>query len=915
MRAGSYKKINQTDTNEEIPLETIRSQGSESLTQSEPQDDEDDGNESDSSATSQLFADINDYSRSTAGEESFEDDAGFQKQWYRFKMGAGAGKIQVVVVFAFCVLIWMVFLIVYSNGNASKKAASLWHGSDTNIVELSHRNVSLNSFDPNKKNVSFEDYRKASYVPSFSPIRWLDKTQFPESHDKSAKGYHATRKGEKLVVISADSNYEKTILDSSQFSYGNKFYYAQDVILNPGFPIDNPDAVHLLRSDSVSQWRHSEFSLFWLWTPVTGEVFPIQPPSHTESSQLEKLHFAKFDPTGKMLVFGFDHDLYLLNISTREISAITTTGSPDIFNGKPDWVYEEEVYPHDHLVWWSPDSKHLVYAVINDTNVESYNLDYYVKGSGEVAMKYGDLESAGDTSELNQYPKHTFVKYPKPGTVNPSVKVFDYSLKQNSSQEIKGLSDATVNQDFILYDAVWVDGTSLLLKISDRYSSVLEKKVFNPEKSLDAELVSIQNASDYNGWIEKVSPVTLVKRNNSVHYLDRVVVDGLVQLALFESAFSEKYTKLLGPVSYGSALSYDVLEDCVYGIFGTNLESSFASVSLRDGNKTVIMEDGALGLNFSPNGQFLELVYGGPHQPWQKIINMAFVAEHEDYVSDVEPIKNSDRLSAVLESTNLPSRILSSVKVGRDSENVNMIEIFPPNFKRGDKHPLLVHVYGGPGSTTVNKEFNVDFQDIVRSQLDAVVLIIDPRGTGSDDWRIKSHSKGNMGLIEPQDIVAITKDYVKANSYIDDQKTAIWGWSYGGFTTLKTLEYDKGNVFKYGVAVAPVTNWLFYDSVFTERIMGSPKENPNYKTISRINEFGVFKDVNRFLIMQGTADDNVHMQNSLWLMDKFDKHGVENYDVHFFPDSDHSIRYHNANNIVYDKLFWWLEKAYAGVFV
>lgn len=922
MRTPSYKRIEDIELNEAIPLEVIHTDSSEHRPESNDADDEytvnydHDENDSDSSATSEIFAEINDYTKSGPGEETFEDDAGFQTQWNKFKTGPATSKLLLVISALFFVLIWAGFLVVYSNGNARRQAASLWHGSETNVVELSHRNISLNSFDPNNKNITFANIRKGFYTPSFSPIRWLSSPQFPKNHEDTTKGYYVTRKRDRLVVLLADSNYEHTVLDSKQFSYGNRFYYAQDVILNPGSPVDDIDAVHLLRSDLVLQWRHSSFSLFWLWKSVSGEVFPVQ-PQQTKTGKLSKLHFAKFDPTGKNLVFGFEHDIYLMDVHTHKVLPISNTGNSDVFNGKPDWVYEEEIYPQDHMVWWSPDLKNLVYAQINDTEVGAYGLDYYVKGLGEVAMSYNDLDSRAEKGGeiVNQYPKHTSIKYPKPGTANPTVKLFSYNLELNSTTEITGLSDDVVENDFILYDVAWVDAENMLIKVSDRYSSVLQKKLFKPTKNGDVELVSIEKAAEYGGWIEKPAAITLVKRKDFVQYLDRVVVDDLVQLALFDLASAKNYTRLLGPVNYNSVISYDAVENCVYGKFGTNLNASLSMVSLSDGKKTVLAEDGEYDLNFSPNGQFLQLLYEGPNQPWQKIVNMAFVAEHADYISELETVGDDTRLSTVLSNTNLPTKVLSTVSVGRHGDKVNMMEIFPPNFKRGSKHPLLVHVYGGPGSITVTKSFGIDFQDVVSSQLNAVVLIIDPRGTGTDDWKLKAHLKGNMGLLEPQDILAITRDYIASNKYIDEQKTAVWGWSYGGFTTLKTLETDKGSVFKYGMAVAPVTNWLFYDSVFTERIMGSPAENPNYEGVSRINDFSGFTGVTRFLVMQGTADDNVHMQNTLWLMDHFDTAGVENYDVHFFPDSDHSIYYHNANTIVYDKLLWWLQKAFSGYFV
>lgn len=159
---------------------------------------------------------------------------------------------------------------------------------------------------------------------------------------------------------------------------------------------------------------------------------------------------------------------------------------------------------------------------------------------------------------------------------------------------------------------------------------------------------------------------------------------------------------------------------------------------------------------------------------------------------------------------------------------------------------MLVHVYGGPGSTTVTDDFAIDFQDLVSANLGAVVLIIDPRGTGSDDWKLKTWAYRQIGRWEPEDVIAITKDYIVKNEYIDEKRTAVWGWSYGGFTTLKTLERDGGDVFKYGMAVAPVTNWMFYDSIYAERYMKSPKDNENYSQTAKINDFENFKDVSRF---------------------------------------------------------------------
>lgn len=146
-------------------------------------------------------------------------------------------------------------------------------------------------------------------------------------------------------------------------------------------------------------------------------------------------------------------------------------------------------------------------------------------------------------------------------------------------------------------------------------------------------------------------------------------------------------------------------------------------------------------------------------------------------------------------------------------------------------------------------------------------------------------------------------------SFINKDKVSLFGWSYGGYLTLKTLEKDAGENFKYGISVAPVTDWLLYDSVYTERYMHTPQQNPQGYSKSKVHNATALSNVPRFLLMHGTGDDNVHFQNSLRFLDLLDINGVENYDVHIFPDSDHSIRYHNANTIVYDKILKWARQA------
>lgn len=861
----------------------------------------------------ELFDEIENYTRKNrvSGEHAdFTEDPGFQKQKELYFGGNALLRKLLITVCVAAVALWLVALIVYSNGKAQKATENMWHGSPTNIVALSDRNVTLNEYLPKLGNVSMAEYRKGTYFADEKVVRWLLKKQQPkEGSGVIRAGFYMTRDDKAFVIRQAETTFSKVVLETTQFEALNNFFYVDDLLLNPGVSVDDENTWHLLRSDHTPQWRHLSFSLYWLWNPLTGEHKPVGP----NNKKLEKIHFATFSPDGKTVIFGHNHDLYLLDLSSMKTTRITTTGSPEIFNGKPDWVYEEEVYPHATMFWWSPDLKNLVYATINDTSVRDYKMDYYIKAADKIGMSYQNPPDE-TVDEINQYPLRTSIKYPKPGTPNPIISLSIYDATSGKTSSID-LNDKELGDDFVLYDAHWIDSNSLLVKVTDRTSTILKKKVYQVDAK-QTKFVSKTNSTEYGGWIEKQQPITVIENESGNKYLDRVVDDMYVHLALFDLAVAEKPSNIISKIRLDSSVAYNAGEDEIYFLTESKMDHHFQAYSLKDGKtKTLTTDLGKYDILFNNDAQFVNLRYRGPHEPWQKLVNLVEWTENAQFVNKVDPVSDTQKLANTLSKVNVPTRVHSQIRVGHASEaaEVNMIEIFPPNFNPKKKHPLLVHVYGGPGSTTVTDDFAIDFQDLVSANLGAVVMIIDPRGTGSDDWKLKTWAYKQIGRWEPEDVIAITKDYILKNEYIDEKRTAVWGWSYGGFTTLKTLERDGGDVFKYGMAVAPVTNWMFYDSIYAERYMKSPKENEKYSQTAKINDFENFKDVSRFLVMSGTADDNVHFQNILWLLDNFNVKEVENYDMHIFPDSDHSIFYHNANHIVFDRLLDWLDMAFRGL--
>lgn len=893
-----------------------------------------------------LFEDIDMFQHTKGAEnDDFNENSTFQLVVNRYRGIKPISKIWVLSISTAVMLLWLTGLIIYSNSSAKKIIQTLqWN---TDLVAYNGENVTLNHYDVHYKNVTMTSYQRGAYFPYEKYVQWLKTAQYPS---KESGGYYMSRgrKGS-FIVRQLNTNYEEQIFDDLRFEYKNNFFEITDVILNPNRPFNQMnDNVHIVVTDKQYQWRHLSFAIYWLFSPVSNSYTPIQPTKQevlddeeqlNGAEILEKLHFVEFSPKGDHIVFGFDHNLYIQPVSgdkKHKVTRITDSGTLSYYNGKPDWVYEEEVIPSDSLIWWSPDQENLFYASINDTDVMDYSLDYYVKDPVEVDTVYEEPD-AKKVDGVNQYPIKTSIKYPKPGTPNPVISLKNYKLSTGITTDVKQI-DSKLGKEFILYDVAWIDNDNCLLKLSDRTSTILSKKVYKPGSNTLVDVSSINTTEAYSGWVEKISPVTIIPGKDTKSYVDKVVVHGRVHLALFDSPTSPSYSKLLTDASdwdvvESSPVVYNEHQNQVYFLstVRSNMDTTLVSVDLTStGEPTVITgmdEDGKYNIQFSENGQYLDLRYAGPSYPWQRLLNMEDVHDFliargnsvkktgaNEYIHAIGKL-NSDHLNDFMKSTNSPTRLYKKVKVGKYDDGspifVNMIEILPPNFNPNfkRKYPLFVNVYGGPGSTTVDKTWQIDFQDIVSATLDAVVLIIDPRGTGEGNWRFKSFSRGNIGRYEPQDLITVVSEYISVNKkFIDKFKTSLWGWSYGGFTTLKTLEVDAGKTFKFGMAVAPVTNWLFYDSIYTERYMGLPSES--YDKWSKISDFRKFKEVKRFLIMHGTGDDNVHLQNSLWLLDNLNIKGVENYDVHFFPDSDHSIYYHNAHNIIFDKLLRWTGDAF-----
>lgn len=674
-----------------------------------------------------------------------------------------------------------------------------------------------------------------------------------------------------------------TLMKQSSFVVGGTMHYPNRV-----YPSKDLKKV-LVATDAQSNWRHSFYAKYWIFDVATQTAEALDPANPDGRIQL-----ASWSPQSDAAVFTRDNNMFLRRLSESKVTQITTDGGTELFYGVPDWVYEEEVFGGNSATWWAEDGKYIAFLRTNETLVPEYPIQYFV------SRPSGKMPAPGEEN----YPEVREIKYPKAGAPNPTVDLQFYDVEKGDvfEVEISGGFDA---DDLLITEVVWAGSTGkALIRESNRESDVLRVVLVDVVTRTGQAVRTTDVQKIDGGWFEISENTQYIPADPSNGrpydgYIETYVYEGYDHLAYFTPVNnSEPIMLTSGKWEVDAAPSaIDLKNNLVY--FKATKESSIQRhvyyVSLDGTNLkplTEVSEEGYYDISFSSGAGYALVTYNGPNIPWQKVISTP--SNPNSYSKTVE---TNDVLAEFAKKHELPIEVYSTVNV--DGYDLNVVERRPPHFDSKKKYPVLFYLYGGPGSQMVNKAFGVDFQSYIASSLGYIVVTVDGRGTGFIGRKARVIVRGELGKYEAHDQIATAKIWAQ-KSYVDASRLAIWGWSFGGFMTLKTLEQDAGQTFKYGMSVAPVTDWRFYDSIYTERYMHTPQHNPGGYDRTAISNVTALQQNVRFLIMHGVADDNVHMQNTLTLLDKLDLAGVENYDVHVFPDSDHGIYFHNANRIVYD---------------
>ena len=609
------------------------------------------------------------------------------------------------------------------------------------------------------------------------------------------------------------------------------------------YTFDAAEKMILLACNTNQIFRHSFTADYYLYDIARKKLkklfdFQVQEPT--------------FSPDGKKMAYAKENNLYVYDLASNKSTPITTDGKKNsIINGITDWVYEEE-FAFVKAFDWSADSKKVAYIRFDESQVPEFSMSMFGK-------------------EL--YPTMQTFKYPKAGEKNALVSLHIYDVNSNA---VKNINLGNYN-DFYIARLKWTnDANTLSAQVLNRHQNNLDL-LFIDGNSGAAKVVL--NEKD-KAYVDVTDNLTFLKDNSFIWTSEK---DGFNHIYLYD-----KNGKLKNQVTKGKweVTNYYGLDEKTNTVFYQSVENGSINrdvykIGLDGKNKVRLSQyTGTNSATFSPNFQYYINTFSSAAQPTTYTLNDA------KFGKQVQVIENNESLASKLKSYNLPAKEFFVLKTAKGNE-LNAWMIKPKDFDPAKKYPVFMYQYSGPGSQQVNNEWNStdDYWFMMLSQQGYIVACVDGRGTGFKGADFKKVTQLQLGKYEVEDQIDAAK-VIGNYAFVDKARIGIFGWSYGGFMSSNCIL--KGNdVFKMAIAVAPVTNWRFYDSVYTERYMQTPQENASgYDDNSPINHVDKLKG--KFLLIHGSGDDNVHVQNSMQMMEALIQANKQ-FDSQIYPDNNHGI--------------------------
>lgn len=622
------------------------------------------------------------------------------------------------------------------------------------------------------------------------------------------------------------------------------------------YTFDTSEKKILIACNSDKIFRHSFTADYFLYDIVSKTLtklfdFKVQEPA--------------FSPDGTKIAYAKENNLYVYDIASKKSTTVTTDGKKNaVINGITDWVYEEE-FAYVRAFDWSKDSKKLAYIRFDESEVPEFSMSIFQK---------------------SLYPTIETFKYPKAGEKNSSVSLHIFDETSNVTKKV----DLGNYNDFYIARLQWTNDSNVLsAQVLNRHQDNLDL-LFVDGTTAKAKVVL--NEKD-KAYVDVTDNLTFLNDNSFIWTSEK---DGFNHIYLYD-----KTGKLKNQVTKGNwgVTSYYGFDEKAKTIFYQSTENGSINrdvfrIALDGKNKVRLSKNtGTNEATFSPNFQFYISTFSSASQPTTYTLNESKTGK------EIKVIENNQALASKLTAYNLPSKEFFVLKTAKGNE-LNAWLIKPKDFDPSKKYPVFMYQYSGPGSQQVNNEWNStdDYWFMMLTQQGYIVACVDGRGTGFKGADFKKVTQLKLGKYEVEDQIDAAK-VIGNYSYVDASRIGIFGWSYGGFMASNCI-FQGADVFKMAIAVAPVTNWRFYDSIYTERYMQTPQENPSgYDQNSPINHVSKLKG--KFLLIHGSADDNVHVQNSMQMMEAMIQ-ADKQFDSQIYPDKDHGIYGGKTRIQLYNKM-------------
>ena len=699
---------------------------------------------------------------------------------------------------------------------------------------------SLNISAQEKKPINFEHIFDGTFSPNnVQNVRWMNDGRF----------YTASR-GQQVVRFNILDGSELVLFDGSEFVSDDM----PSGFLLQGYEFSADEKKLFMRTNVEQIWRRSTREDYYVYDIASKSLDKL-------TSTGRKQQFAELSPKGNRAAFVRDNNLFWIDLASGTETRITDDGEFNkIINGAADWVYEEE-FGFAKAWFWSPDGNKIAFYRFDEERVKEFFM-----------TEWGEL-----------YPGLTRFKYPKAGEENAIVSIHVYDLETGQTTSM----DVGEEEDQYIPRINWTNSSNTLaIRRMNRLQNQ-QDLLFADVSTGETRIIMTEKSE---GWLDVHDDLVFLK--NGKQFLYTSEKDGYNHVYLYDMEGKELNQVTKGEWEVTNVVGFNERRHTLYFVSTEEspLQRHLYQIRVDGKRKKQLSEgEGWHIINMSRDYKYYIDTYSNFNKP-------PVVTLHRSNGKVQRTIEDNSELKARLDEYSFGTKEFKQFEVNGTSLNGYMIK--PYDFDESKKYPVLMYVYGGPGSQTVTSRFESGQRPMWHQYLanqGYIIVSVDNRGTGARGRDFEQQTYLKLGQYETEDQVDVARE-LAGLPFVDARRIGIWGWSYGGY--MSSLGITVGNdVFSTAIAVAPVTYWGFYDTIYTERFMRTPQTNPEgYREGSPLYKTDQLEG--NYLIIHGTGDDNVHFQNAVEMIDALVKSDVQ-FESMYYPNRNHGIFGGNTRQHLY----------------